>query len=94
MQTETHTPESRAAQFAKLLTFEEQQVLVYLYRNSTDDLTIVAQLWVALTDEQIRLEIGTDSDDVTMEVFQELNQDNVEEFVRQLGIPEIIADLG
>jgi len=94
MQNETHTPEGRAAQFAKLLTFEGQQVLAYLFRNDNDDLVVIIQLWVALTDEQIRAEIGTNNDAVTMEIFESLNQENVEEVIRQLGIPEIIADLG
>lgn len=87
------TAQQREASFAKLLEYEQRQVLVYLYRNEDDDLAIVFQMWVALTDEQIRADITAKTDELAMKIFENLDQSNVGEIVRQLGIPEIIQDM-
>lgn len=94
MQTNITAADKREAQFAKLFTFEQQQVLAYLYRDDNDDLVVAIQVWVALTDEQLRAQISAATEALTMEIFDGLNQDTIEEVVRQLGIPEIIKDLG
>lgn len=65
-QHEASDAHERVQQHAKLLRYRDRQALVMLVRDDHDALAVVVQLWVAATDEQLRVSIklsGTDADD-------------------------------
>jgi hypothetical protein len=88
---------ARESAHAKLLTYGERQVLAYLYRNQDDRLTVVMQLWVAKTDEQLRIELSTgdglDSDGRAQIVFGALNDFSLAATLEAIGVPAILAEV-
>lgn len=93
MQHYQDTAEQRAACFAKLMTFEKRQVLAYLQRDQNDKLSIIVQLWVAHTDEQLRVAITTEADDLTTIIFHSLNDESLPLMLGELGVPAMLAEI-
>lgn len=88
-----NTPEKREETFAKLMTFGRRQVLAYLTRDESDRLMIAVQLWVARTDEQLRVAITTDDDDLTTIMFNSLADESLPDLLGELGVLALISDI-
>lgn len=90
---EFSAPEQRQATFAKLMTYEQSQVLAYLYRDESDQLTIAIQLWVVRTDEQLRAVVSIGDEELTEIAFNSLCDDNVGDLLGEIGIPALLSDI-
>jgi hypothetical protein len=92
MHSNTHA-KKREQQHAKLFTYRGQQVLVYLFRDENDALTTVMQLWVASTDEQLRISVNHPSldDNVIGLLFEDLDEEAVAHTLDHLGVPGVLA---
>lgn len=84
---------AREITFAKLLTVDAQQVLVHLYRDENDALALIVQLWVARTDEQLRVQIDCEDDEKAMILFNDLSDESIELVLQELGVPAMIAEI-
>lgn len=80
---------SRSQLFAKLLTFNERQALVFLQRDNTDKLNVVVQLWSSAHDAQVRALVDVETDDQAQFVFDNLTDETLGEFVEASGLGSI-----
>lgn len=92
--TDTHAQQREKAH-AKLLTFGERQVLAYLYRDQQDALTLALQLWVAATDEQLRVSVSYPGlpEEVIALTFANLDDEGLAAHLETMGIPAMIAEI-
>lgn len=86
------TAATRPALFAKIFNHGDRQVLVYLMREE-EDLAILAQVWIAASDEQYRCLVQFESDDQAEHVFDWLDDTTLEDFLAEVGASEEIAAL-
>ncbi len=88
----THA-KSREQSHAKLLSYQGRQVLAYLYRDKNDGLCVAMQVWVASTDEQLRVSVSYPSipDEVVAGLFEDLDDAQVAHDFEQLGVAKILA---
>lgn len=84
---------ARAIAFSKLLRVNGKQVLVHLYRDENDALALIVQLWVARTDEQLRVQIDCEDDEKAMILFNDLNDESIDLVLQNLGVLAMIAEI-
>lgn len=82
--------EQRVRAHAKLFSVDHRQVVAYLNRDDSDALVVLLQLWVARTDEQLRVAVKSQSDALTQEIFDALNDEGISLVLAELGVPEMI----
>jgi hypothetical protein len=87
------SPTDREHNHAKLLTHRNRQVLAYLFRDGENDLCVILQTWVAVTDEQFRAVIKTGDDEQAAAFFTGLTDETLAVALDQLGMPEEIERL-
>lgn len=81
MRERTHT---------KLFMVEGRQVSAFLNRDDSDALVVILQLWVAATDEQLRVALRGASDDDTQVIFDDLTDEALPLIFEHLGVPQMI----
>ena len=75
---------------AKLFTVENRQVVAYLNRDDSDDLSVILQLWVASTDEQLRIALRGADDALTQLLFDDLTDERLQTIFNELQVNETI----
>jgi hypothetical protein len=91
MQTDA---QKREKAHAKLLSYGERQALVYLYRDANDALALIVQLWVAQTDEQLRVQIDFGCDHTAQAAFDSLDDESLPHALSGLNLPAMLAQEG
>lgn len=76
----------RETNHAKLLQHEQRQVVAFLYRDSDDALCVALQLWVAVTDEQLRAVIQGETDEQTLGIFETLTDETIGHALHHMNI--------
>lgn len=89
--TDQSASDKRVTEHAKLLTYENRQVLAYLFRDEDEELKVIVQLWVARTDDKLQICLGTPSDDVSQNIFDSLDDESIALVFQELGIMGIVA---
>lgn len=87
------TSHNRSQSHAKLFDTDRGQVLAYLNRDENDALTVLLQMWVDHTDEPLRALIRGENDDVTLFIFESLDDEGVPQVIDELGMVETIAEI-
>jgi hypothetical protein len=88
MQNET-TPD-RSQQHAKLLTYKQRQVLVFLQRDNTDKLQVLLSIWSSASDAQVRALVEVETDDHAMVAFDSFTDETVAEFIEAAGMADVL----
>lgn len=88
MQTETTL--DRSQQHAKLLTYINRQVLVFLTRNSDDKLQVLVQLWSSSADHQVRALVEVETDDQAMIAFDSITDETIGELIASFGMADVL----
>lgn len=84
----------RVQQHAKLLRYEDRQVLVFLSRNESDDLAIFVQVWVASCDHQLRATIVLQvEDDLIQVAFEALDDETIGDALEFMGVLDRLREL-
>lgn len=92
-QNDNQTAQMRERTHAKLFTVEHRQVAAYLNRDDSDALVVILQLWVADTDEQLRVALRGAYDAHTQDMFDGLSSEIVKLMLEELGVPAMIEEV-
>lgn len=84
--------EQRQGNFAKLFDINDRQILVYLYRDEDDLLSVVVQLWVAHTDEQLRAQIDVKDDSIAQNLFDTISDCNIDLLIKDIGFNDVFSE--
>lgn len=90
-QNDDQVAQQREREHSKLFMVEGRQVVAFLNRDDSDDLVVILQLWVASTDEQLRVAIRAGSDDAAQDVFDALTDEAIPLILDELGVAEILS---
>lgn len=91
-QNEHQAAQERERTHTKLFIVEGRQVTAFLNRDDSDALVVILQLWVAATDEQLRVALRGASDDDTQVIFTELTDEALPLLFEHLGVTAMIED--
>jgi hypothetical protein len=82
--------ESRSQQHAKILTYINQQVLVFLHRDSSEKLQVLVQVWSRSSDHQVRALVDVETDDQAMVAFDSFTDETIGQFIEAAGIDVVL----
>lgn len=80
----------RETTHTKLFMVEGRQVTAFLNRDENDALVVILQLWVAKTDEQLRVSVVGSDEPSTQEMFDLLDGETIDFMFRELKIQDLI----
>jgi hypothetical protein len=92
-QNDDQFAQQRVATHTKLFEIEGRQLVAFLNRDDSDALVVILQLWVAATDEQLRVAVRCADEPSTQEMFDLLDTDTIQFMLSELKVPELIAEL-
>jgi hypothetical protein len=93
-QNDNLAAQERERTHTKLFTVEGRQVTAFLNRDDSDALVVILQLWVASTDEQLRVALRSESDEATQEIFAALTDEAIPLIFAELKVEQLIASAG